>query len=97
MRSLPFELEGELVICGLHDARRASSVKRVLERQGSPSSPATHSAALAARGMAMVLAGRPAEEAAVPLESALSRVAGQVENWDTCAALLWSSCYGRAV
>ena len=87
---LALRLEGELVICGLHDARRASSVKRVLERQGSPSSPATHSAALAARGMAMVLAGRPAEEAAVPLESALSRVAGQVENWDTCAALLWS-------
>src|SRR3984957_16503468 len=58
---LALRLEGELVICGLHDARRASSVKRVLERHG-PSSPATHSAALAARGMAMVLAGRPAEE-----------------------------------
>jgi len=39
--------------------------------------------------MAMVLAGQLAEEAAVPLESALSRVATQVENWDTCAALLW--------
>jgi DNA-binding CsgD family transcriptional regulator len=87
---LALRLEGELVICGLHDARRASSVKRVIERQGSSSSPATHSAALAARGMAMVLAGRPAEEAAVPLESALSRVAAHVENWDTCAALLWS-------
>ncbi|HZZ21984.1 MAG TPA: AAA family ATPase [Roseiarcus sp.] len=88
--ALTARLEGELVICGLHDARRASSVKTVLERQGSSSSPATHSAALAARGMAMVLAGRPAEEAAVPLESALSRIAGHVENWDKCAALLWS-------
>jgi DNA-binding CsgD family transcriptional regulator len=87
---LALRLEGELVICGLHDARRASNVKRVLERQGSPSSPAPHSAPLAARGMAMVLAGRPAEEAAVPLESALSRIAGHVENWDTCAALQWS-------
>ena len=38
----------------------------------------------------MVLGGRPAEEAATPLESALSRAAAQVENWDTCAALLWS-------
>jgi ATP/maltotriose-dependent transcriptional regulator MalT len=40
--------------------------------------------------MAMVLAGRPAEEAAIPLESALSRAAAQIENWDTRAALLWS-------
>jgi tetratricopeptide (TPR) repeat protein len=78
------------VICGLHDARRASSVKRVLERHGSPTLATTHSEALAGRGMAMVLAGRPAEEAAVPLESALSRVVVPVENWDTCAALLWS-------
>jgi DNA-binding CsgD family transcriptional regulator len=87
---LALRLEGELVICGLHDARRASSVKRVLERHGSPSFATPHSGALAARGMAMVLAGRPAEEAAVPLESALFRVSAPVENWDTCAALLWS-------
>jgi tetratricopeptide (TPR) repeat protein len=87
---LALRLEGELVICGLHDARRAASVKRVLERHGGPSSATTHSEALAARGMAMVLAGRPAEEGAVPLESALSRATARVENWDTCAALLWS-------
>jgi DNA-binding CsgD family transcriptional regulator len=88
--ALAARLEGELVICGLHDARRASSVKPVLERLGRSSFATTHSEALAARGMAMVLAGQPAEEAAVPLESALSRLATQVENWDTCAALLWS-------
>jgi len=40
--------------------------------------------------MAMVLAGRAAEEAAIPLQSALSGAATQIENWDTRAALLWS-------
>ena len=89
--ALAVRLEGELVVCGLHDARRASHVKPVLERYGAPSSAATHIEALVARGMAMVLAGRPAEEAAIPLESALSRAAAQIENWDTRAALLWSS------
>ena len=88
--ALAVRLEGELVVCGLHDARRASHVKPVLERYGAPSSAATHIEALVARGMAMVLAGRPAEEAAIPLESALSRAAAQIENWDTRAALLWS-------
>jgi DNA-binding CsgD family transcriptional regulator len=88
--ALASRLENELVICGLHDARRASRVKPVLERCGAPSSAATRPEALAARGMAMVLAGRPAEEAAIPLELALSRAAAQIENWDTRAALLWS-------
>jgi DNA-binding CsgD family transcriptional regulator len=88
--ALASRLENELVISGLHDARRASRVKPVLERCGAPSSVATRPEALAARGMAMVLAGRPAEEAAIPLESALSRATAQIENWDTRAALLWS-------
>lgn len=88
--ALADRLEGELVICGLHDARRASRVKPVLERYGASSSAATHIEALAARGMAMVLAGQPAEEAAIPLQLALSRAAAQIENWDTRAALLWS-------
>jgi DNA-binding NarL/FixJ family response regulator len=82
-------LEGELVICGLHDARRASRVKPVLERHAAASFAAVHAEALVARGMAMVLAGRPADEAAIPLESALSLTGAQVENWDTFAALLW--------
>ena len=59
-RQLTTRLEGKLVICGLHDARRASHVKPVLERYGASSFAATHAEALAARGMAMVLAGRPA-------------------------------------
>jgi ATP/maltotriose-dependent transcriptional regulator MalT len=40
--------------------------------------------------MAMLLAGRPAIEAAAPLEEALSGAAARAENWDTRAALLWS-------
>ena len=88
--ALAVRLEGELIVCGLHDARRASRVKPVLERYGASSSAEIHVEALAARGMAMVLAGRPAEDAAIPLESALCRAAAQIGNWDTLAALLWS-------
>src|SRR6202007_1872010 len=47
-------------------------------------------AAPVGRGMAMVLAGRPAAEAAAPLEEALSRASAAAQNWDTRAALLWS-------
>ncbi len=43
-----------------------------------------------AQGMAMVLAGRPVEEATAPLEAAVSHAAPRAENWDTRAALLWS-------
>jgi ATP/maltotriose-dependent transcriptional regulator MalT len=79
------------VICGLHDARRASWVAPVLERLSARSLSGRAVEALAvARGMAMVLAGRPADEAAAPLEEALARAAPRAENWDTRAALLWS-------
>jgi DNA-binding CsgD family transcriptional regulator len=40
--------------------------------------------------MAMLLAGRPAIEAAAPLEEVISGAAGRAENWDTRAALLWT-------
>jgi DNA-binding CsgD family transcriptional regulator len=40
--------------------------------------------------MAAALAGRPAREAADPLEGALLAATPPVENWDTRAALLWS-------
>ena len=89
--ALAAQLEGELVVCGLHDARCASRVAPVLERLSSR--PATGSAAEAlavGQGMAMVLAGRPADQAAGPPEAALARAGGRPENWDTRAALLWS-------
>jgi DNA-binding NarL/FixJ family response regulator len=88
---LAARLDGELVVCGLHDARRASRVAPVLERLAERSLPGGAVEAVAvARGMSAVLAGRPADEAARPLEDALCRAAPRAENWDTRAALLWS-------
>jgi DNA-binding CsgD family transcriptional regulator len=88
------ELEGEAVVAGLHDARRAARVGPALRRLAAPGSPAESGEALAvARGMAALLTGRPAAEVTGPLLAALSAAlsAGPsaVENWDTRAALLW--------
>jgi DNA-binding CsgD family transcriptional regulator len=89
--ALAARLEGELVVCGLHDARRASRVPGMVERLASRSLSGSAMEALAvARGMAMALAGRPVDEAAAPLEAALSRAEPRPESWDTRAALLWS-------
>jgi DNA-binding CsgD family transcriptional regulator len=90
--ALAARLEGELVVCGLHDARCASRVAPVLERLSSagPVSGSAAEALAVGQGMAMVLAGRPADQAAAPPEAALARAAGRPENWDTRAALLWS-------
>ena len=65
--ALAARLEGELVVCGLHDARRAARVAPVLERLASRRRRGAPAEALAvARGMAMVLAGRPAERGRRP-------------------------------
>jgi DNA-binding CsgD family transcriptional regulator len=89
--ALAARLEGELIVAGLHDARRASRVGPVLERLAArPARGAPAEALAVARGMAAVLAGRPAGEAAAPLEAALAEAAPRAENWDTRAALLWS-------
>ena len=89
--ALAARLEGELVVCALHDARRASRVAATLERLRARTLAGSAGEALdVAQGMAMALSGRPAAEAAAPLEAALSRAAGRVQNWDTRAALLWS-------
>jgi len=86
---LTARLEGELVVCGLHDARRAPQVMPVLARLGSRSL-AAHSEPLAvARAMTMLLAGHPADQVAGPLEEALARAGPRAESWDTRAALLW--------
>jgi len=88
---LAARLEGQLVVCGLHDARRASRVAIVLDRLSSRSVSGSAAEALAvAQGMAMVLAGRPAYEATAPLVQAIARAPARAENWDTRAALLWS-------
>ena len=89
--ALAARLEGELVVCGLHDARRAARVAPVLRRLSSRSIAEGQAEPRAvARGMSMVLAGRAADEAAAPLEAALARAGARAESWDTRAALLWS-------
>jgi DNA-binding CsgD family transcriptional regulator len=89
--ALAARLEAELVVCGLHDARRAARVQPVLERLAARQlSGGAEEAVAVARGMGMVLAGRPAEQAAAPLEGALSRASPAAESWDRRAALLWS-------
>ncbi len=89
--ALTARLQGELVVCGLHDARRAARVGPVLERLASRSLSGSAVEAFAvARGMSMVLAGQPVDDAAAPLEEALARAQPAAENWDTRAALLWS-------
>jgi DNA-binding CsgD family transcriptional regulator len=84
-------LEGELVVAGLHDARRAELVPPTLERLRARRPDGAPAEALAiGGGMAAILAGRPAAEAAGPLEAVLAAVPPRAENWDTRAALLWT-------
>jgi DNA-binding CsgD family transcriptional regulator len=86
---LAARLEGELVVCGLHDARRADRVAPVLARLGSPSPGAASEPVAVAQAMTMLLAGRPAGQIAALLEQALERAGPAAVNWDTRAALLW--------
>jgi DNA-binding CsgD family transcriptional regulator len=87
--ALSTRLEGELVVCGLHDARRAARVLPIMGRLVSRPPDARGEGLAVARGIAAFLSGRPADEIAAPLEQALARSGPRVENWDTRAALLW--------
>jgi DNA-binding CsgD family transcriptional regulator len=86
---LAARLEGEMVVCGLHDARRAARVAPVLARLGSRGPEASSEPVAVARAMAMLLAGRPASQVAALLEEKLEHANPEAENWDTRAALLW--------
>jgi DNA-binding CsgD family transcriptional regulator len=89
--TLAARLNGQLIVCGLHDARRASRVAPLIDRLREGEIGAGSGEAVAVgRGMAMVLAGRRAEQAARPLDEALVAADARAENWDTRAALLWS-------
>jgi len=83
-------LQAVLVVSGLHDARRAASVRPMIEQLGITGDGV-------AVGMAMVLAGRPANETGAALRRALERANVTVESWDARAALLWclvtAECY----
>ena len=87
-QELTARLEGELVVCGLHDARRAPRVAPVLARLGSRRLEATSEPFAVAQAMGMLLAG-PAGQIAALLEETLEHAGPGVENWDTRAALLW--------
>jgi DNA-binding CsgD family transcriptional regulator len=86
---LAARLEGELVVSGLHDARRAGRVAPVLARLGSRPLEAASEPAAVAQAMTMLLAGRPAGQIAALLEDMLARAGPEAGNWDTRAALLW--------
>jgi DNA-binding CsgD family transcriptional regulator len=88
-QELAARLEGELVVCGLHDARRADRVAPVLARLSSSLPQAASEPFAVAQAMTMLLAGRPAGQIAALLERALQRAGPEAENWDTRAALLW--------
>ena len=75
--------------CTTRAAPRASRLCWSASPRASPAGSAGEALGVA-RGMAMVLAGRRAEEAARPLEEALAAADARAENWDTRAALLWS-------
>ncbi len=87
--TLAARLEGELVVYGLHDARRASRVMPVLTRLAAGQLEAASEPLAVAQAMTMLLTGRPAAQIAALLEETLGRAGTRVENWDTRAALLW--------
>ena len=88
-QELAARLEGELVVCGLHDARCASRVRPVLARLGSRRLKTASEPFAVAQAMTMLLAGGAADQIAELLEETLEHTAPGVENWDTRAALLW--------
>jgi DNA-binding CsgD family transcriptional regulator len=84
------QLTGELVVAGLHDARRAARVGPALRRlDARPAYPGSGEAVAVARGMTALLAGRSADDVAAPLLEVLSRGPGAMDNWDSRAASLW--------
>jgi DNA-binding CsgD family transcriptional regulator len=87
--ALTDQLRAEVVVAGLHDARRAAHVGPALRRLASRGTPPVAEEAIAvAQAMAALLAGRPASEVAEPLRVMLA-TPSPVRNWDTRAALLW--------
>ena len=85
---LAARLEGELVVCGLHDARSASRVTPVLARLAARQPEAASEPLAVAQAMTMLLTGRP-QARSRPCWRRRSRGPPRVENWDTRAALLW--------
>jgi DNA-binding CsgD family transcriptional regulator len=89
--ALAARLEAELVVAGMHDARRASRVGPVIDRLTAriPSHDTAEPLAVA-RGMASLLTSQPSAEVADALDDALRGAEPAARNWDTRAALLWT-------
>jgi len=87
--ALAARLEAELVVSGLHDARRADRAGAVLARLAHRDIDPPVEALAVAQGMLRLLTGQPTSDIADPLEAALARAALVVDNWDTRASLLW--------
>ena len=86
-KAITIRLQRQLLVAALQDARtapRGLDLLKQLLRRGSRGSVAV----AVAQGIVSIMTGRPADEAALPLERALS-ADPQVEDWDTRAALWW--------
>lgn len=90
-RSIAADLEGQLAAIGLQDARVAPRALKAMNRLSRRRRlPAVSAVSLAlAQGMAAILSGQPADDAARPLERALADVDALADNWDLRAALWW--------
>lgn len=88
--TLAARLEAELVVAGMHDARRAHRVAPVIDRllTRSPSESTTEPLAVA-RGLASTFTSLLSTKTAPELENVLLSAAPAAQNWDTRAALLW--------
>jgi DNA-binding CsgD family transcriptional regulator len=91
-QGLAARLEGELVVAGLRDARRASRVLPFLERLASREldGAAAEACAVGHGIVALWIEARPAEEIALPLQVAFARAGPRVVNWDVRAPGLWA-------
>ena len=89
-RSFAAHLQSQLVAAGLQDARVAARALQAMKRMSRRRLSGSPAASLAlAQGMVAIFTGQPADEAARPLERALTSMGPPNENWDTLAALWW--------
>jgi tetratricopeptide (TPR) repeat protein len=91
-QALAARLEGEMLVAGLRDARRASRLLPVLEQLSSRQLDGAPAEACAVgRGIvALWIEGRPAEEVALPLKVAFARAGPRAGNWDERAPGMWA-------
>jgi len=84
-------LQSQLVAVGLQDARAAPRALEVMKNLSGARLPdACMDALRVAQGMVGIMTGRPADEAALPLEAALQSMGSRSDDWDMQAALWWS-------